>query len=425
MRRLPIIAMALVFAMGAFAIGARNVSADTAVRADNSAQSSTGTPAVQVVKISGLLDPILSDFLAKSIRDANQNGSLGVVLQINSTGSVVSDDRIRELARILRTSKVPIVAWVGPSGAVAKGGAAQLLAVVPTVGVAPGSKIGATGEPVVPTSWWTPAFASNADKLRDGTVGAEQAKSMKLAPADMLVLRQALLKVPGFSVKATVNAQGQKVPPTEIRFSQLTTGSSWMHTIASPSVAYLLFVIGLALIIFELFTAGVGIAGLTGAAFFVLGSYGLWVLPVRWWALGVLVFAMAAYVVDIQIGVPRVWTAIASVLFAIGTIGLYQGLATPWLAAVGGIVGMVVFMVYGMPAMTRTRFSTPSIPRDQLVGAHGVTVGVLDPSGVVEIDGAQWPGLVEGDDDAVSLPTATAVEVVAINGVLLRVVARA
>ena len=37
-----------------------------------------------------------------------------------------------------------------------------------------------------------------------------------------------------------------------------------MHTVSSPPVAYLLFVIGLALILFELFTAGVGVAGLVG-----------------------------------------------------------------------------------------------------------------------------------------------------------------
>ena len=54
-----------------------------------------------------------------------------------------------------------------------------------------------------------------------------------------------------------------------------------MHTVASPPVAYLLFVIGLALLLFELFTAGVGVAGVVGAGAFLLGCYGLGVLPTR------------------------------------------------------------------------------------------------------------------------------------------------
>lgn len=418
MRRLPTIVMAIVVTVCASAFvtdvaGAQPAPSSGALRHDVTSQ-----PVVQVVKISGLIDPILADFLEQSIRAAERDGSIGVVLQVNSQGSIVSDDRLAELARLLHDTTVPVVAWVGPSGAVAEGGAAQLLAVVPTVGVAPGSKIGAMGRAVVPDELWNEPFRAATRSLRHDTVGAEQAKTLGLAPTPMLVLRQALLEVPGFQVKASTGADGVKVPPTDIRFSQLTTGASWMHTVASPAVAYLLFVIGLALILFELFTAGVGVAGLTGAGFVVLGSYGLWVLPVRWWAVAVLLAAMVAYVVDIQIGVPRAWTVIASVLFTLGTLTLYQDVATPWLALIGGIVGMVIFMVYGMPAMTRTRFSTPSIPRDQLVGEVGVTRGVHDPSGVVEIDDARWPSRTVDD---VTLPEGVTVHVVEVDGVVLRV----
>ena len=86
-----------------------------------------------------------------------------------------------------------------------------------------------------------------------------------------------------------------------------------LHTVASPPVAYLLFVIGMALLLFELFTAGVGVAGVVGARSFLLALYGLAVLPTRPVAVVLLVFAMFGYAVDIQTGVPRVWTGIATV----------------------------------------------------------------------------------------------------------------
>ena len=64
------------------------------------------------------------------------------------------------------------------------------------------------------------------------------------------------------------------------------------HTVASPPVAYLLFLIGLALLVFEFYTAGVGIAGVVGAGSVILACYGLAALPARGWAVALLVLAM-------------------------------------------------------------------------------------------------------------------------------------
>ena len=85
-----------------------------------------------------------------------------------------------------------------------------------------------------------------------------------------------------------------------------------LHTVASPPVAYLLFLIGLALIVFELYTAGVGVAGLVGAGCLILGCYGLAVAAHQPLAVGLLLFAMFGFAVDVQTGVPRVWSGIAT-----------------------------------------------------------------------------------------------------------------
>ena len=53
--------------------------------------------------------------------------------------------------------------------------------------------------------------------------------------------------------------------PTPVRFSKLSLFDGWMHTFASPAMTYLLFLIGAALLVFEFYTAGVGIAGVLGA----------------------------------------------------------------------------------------------------------------------------------------------------------------
>jgi membrane-bound serine protease (ClpP class) len=379
-----------------------------------SAPSPSRRGGVQIVKISGLLDPVLADFLEATIRQAEARGSIGVVLQVNSTGAVVSDARLRELAATLHGASMPIIAWVGPSGARAEGGMAQLLGTVTKVGVAPGSVIGKTGDRIVPEALQAPAFLAQQGRLHDGLMGADAAAASKvgIASKDALILRRVLLQIPGFRVKA---AGGQSA--TALEFSQLSTTSGLMHTFASPAVAYLMFVIGLSRILFELYTAGVGIAGLVGAGALIFGCYGLGVLPIRPVAVALILVSMVAFAVDVQIGVPRAWTVIGSVVFAVGSLLLYQGLPVPWLATIGGIIAVVLFMVVGMPAMTRTRFSTPSIARGWLVGRTGLAVDALGPEGVVRIGEGLWAGRsVEG-----RIEPGAAVQVVGVDGVVLRV----
>lgn len=369
---------------------------------------------VQIVKISGLLDPVLANFLEATIDQAEARGSKGLVLQINSRGAVISDARLVELAEKLHGASMPIIAWVGPSGARAEGGMAQLLGSVTSIGVAPGSLIGRTGDLVVPDRLLSPAFLAQKDRLHGGLMGSGEAARTKvgLPLKDSLVLRRVLLQIPGFRVK---DAPGK--PATPLEFSQLSTLSGLMHTFASPAVAYLLFVIGCSLILFELYTAGVGIAGLVGAGSLIFGCYGLGVLPIRPLAVALLLVSMIAFAVDVQIGVPRAWTGIGGVLFAVGSVLLYQGLPIPWLATIGGIVAVLLFMIIGMPAMTRTRFSTPAIARGWLVGRTGLAVDALGPDGVVRIGDSLWAGhALEG-----RIEPGAAIEVVSVDGVVLQV----
>ncbi|MEL7207277.1 MAG: hypothetical protein AAGK32_03435, partial [Actinomycetota bacterium] len=106
-----------------------------------------GAGTVEVIEVSGLLDPILVDFVQRSIADAEAADAVALVLQLNSPGSVVDDDRLRELADAIEEATVPVAVWIGPSGAKAAGGAAEIALVSADVGMAPGTEIGDIGTP--------------------------------------------------------------------------------------------------------------------------------------------------------------------------------------------------------------------------------------------------------------------------------------
>src|SRR5262249_35464750 len=133
-----------------------------------------------------------------------------------------------------------------------------------------------------------------------------------------------------------------------------------------------------------------GIAGVVGAGAFALGCYGLAVLPTRPIGVFLLMFAMFGYAVDIQTGVPRGWTGIATGSFVLGSLLLYDGVSLSWITLLAGVVGMTLAMLAGMPAMVRTRFSTPTIGREWMLGEEGEARTAVDPEGTVLVRGAPW-----------------------------------
>ena len=203
------------------------------------------------------------------------------------------------------------------------------------------------------------------------------------------VLGDFIVDLPGVQTRVVDN---RREPVTQVRFGQLGLVDQLFHTVASPPVAYLLLVIGASLLVFELFTAGVGVAGMVGAGSLVLAAYGLAVLPTRTWALVVLCLAFPAFAVDVQTGVPRFWTGVGTVALVVGSLGLYLDGPPSWITLLAGILGTLLAMLGGMPAMVRTRFSTPTIGRDWMIGETGVAVADVDPDGVVTVRDAPVAG---------------------------------
>lgn len=371
-------------------------------------QTGEGTGYVSVIEVSGLLDRVLVDFVRTEIRDAEERGAIALVLQMNSSGAVVADERLEELVDAIEGSPVPVDVWVGPSGSQASADATAVLAAARTVGVAPKSRIEITRTLLGDRR--LEGDAAVGDK-----VGAEAAVELGLADNDAPTIGEFVLGLEG--VESEVDDTGRR-PVTQTRFAQLPLAGQLMHTVASPPVAYLLFAIGLGLIVFELFTAGVGIAGMVGAGSLVLGSYGLASLPTNPVAIGLLLFATFGYAIDVQTGVPRVWSVIATLSFALGSLVLYDGVSMSWIPLLAGVVGMGLAMVGGMPAMVRTRFSTPTIGREWMIGEIGTAVGAIAPDGVVMVRDAPWRART---NRATPLEAGTEVRVASIDGLLLEV----
>ena len=401
-----------------------------------------------VVEVNGLIDPVMISFINRSLDESLNAGARGVVLQMESEGAAVSDSEIADLAARIADFEIPVSVWLGPSGSgKALGGAGQLAIASSQIGMSPGTEIGDFGESLLSAevrerplaTRFAGGFSGGVfeyDELfLEGIDDAPAADTIDLG--DGVVIQNAptvllhLLELDDFEANIVEagellpngsilddSADPIRVPASSTRFITLPLIDQQFHTFASPAVAYLLFVIGMGLLVFELFTAGVGVAGVIGAGSFLAGGYGLAVLDARWWAVAMLVVAFVGFAIDVQSGIQAFWSTVGSILLVLGSLLLLSEFRVGWLPLSVGIIGVLLAMLSGMPTMVRTRFSTPTIGREWMIGEVGEVVETVDPEGVVTLRGAPWKART---NRATPIAAGELARVVEVDGLLLEV----
>lgn len=409
---------------------------------------------IAVIQVDGLVDPPNAALIRNSIRDANRNPTSLLIIKFASGGAVDVDPA--PLVRAIRTSRVPIAVWVGPSGGKAKGIAALLAAAAPIAAVSNGSSIGPADplrldEPDAtdPAALGRELATLNRSSGRSGAGGRamlhrslSSSEAVKLGATNRVcpdvpgcpTLGDFMVNLDGKTVQtprgpvelstARVIGSGEdrrRQPNQVIRFRKLDLIGQAIHTLTSPSIAYLLLVVGVALIVFEFFTISVGLAGGAGAIALIGAFVGFSHLPVTWWALLLILIAMIGYAVDVQAGRPLAWTVIGTALLILGSLFLYGGsvkLDVPWWMLVLMIVSTIAFMVGAMPVAVRSRFSTPTIGRERLIGELGEAVVDISPDGVVLMRGARWRART---NRATPIQAGDSIRVIEVDGLVLEV----
>jgi membrane-bound serine protease (ClpP class) len=371
---------------------------------------------VDVVKVGGILDPAESAYVRGSIEAAAAEGST-VILQIDSLGSFAS--QAQDLAEFIRSTSVPVVAWVGPTGARAQSGALYLVyasgftAMAPGAGLGPGtpfdlSTSASKEDPaeVAAQSAEIERLAPGAGATRSGAAAAVRsalpagpalrAHAVSLVAADIPSLLRSLdgrtVRVgTGGSVRlVTQSSPGRQVA---IRFHEIGPVRRTLHAVSTPVAVYVLLVIGLWGVLFEFTQPGIGLAGIVGVLSLALAGYGVWVVPVRWWGLALLVAGIGFQAWDVVVRRLAWFTALGTALFFAGSIGMWWQLAPAirvplWLPILFTVAGLMLFgFGFTVAIQARERIRSQQVG---LVGLTGEVRSDLDPEGGVVVKGAVW-----------------------------------
>ena len=152
-----------------------------------------------------------------------------------------------------------------------------------------------------------------------------------------------------------------------------------------------------------------------------LAGYGFATLPMNWWAVILAALGIGLYTWDFQRHELGIRSLVGTILLIWGGFAFVGGpgyLYTKWWAVLLTVGGIILFYLFAMTTIVRSRFGTPTIGREHLVGATGTAETALEPDGVVIIDGARWRARAHR---AAGVEPGSPVEVLAVEGVTLQV----
>ena len=386
----------------------------------------SAAPKAIAVDVDGMVHPVTTEIVSSALDRARQEGAVVVIVRLNTPGGLM--DAMRETIEKMVAAPVPVVTYVAPSGGRAASAGFFLLEAGDVTAMAPGTNTGAAhpvamgGEmdPVMKQKVENDAAAylrSICTKRGRNSALAETAVRESKSFTEREALDQHLVDLIASSEADLLAAldgrtitrfDGSKVivhtRGASIEVYQRTLRQRIIAAIADPNIALVLLVLGALGIYVEFSSPGLIAPGVIGAILALLGLSALSVLPINWLGAGLLILALALFVLEAKFtshGILGIGGAVAMVLGAVILVnGPIPEMRIRWSTAIGLALPFSAITLLLLSLVVSARRHKVETGVEGMIGVTGSAITELSPEGKVLVRGEYW--------DAVALRPVTA-----------------
>jgi membrane-bound serine protease (ClpP class) len=398
---------------------------------------------VAIIEIEGVISPVTLRLVSLAIDRAQAERAQALIIQLDTPGGL--ERSMRAIVQRMMNADVPIVVYVAPTGARAASAGVFITMAAHIAAMAPATNIGAASPVMVgggvadktlmkKVENDAAAFirtvaiergrnADWAEKAVRDAVAITERDALKMKVIDLIAdsVPDLLDKIDGRVIKlpkgpVTLATKGAPVRPIEIGFRD-----RFLNVITDPNVAYVLMMLGMIGLFFELSNPGVILPGVIGGISLILAFFAFQSLPINYAGLLLILFGIVLLIAEIKIVSHGILAIGGMISMALGSLMLFDapevGFRVSWWViglTVAATAGLFLFVVAaGVRALGRP----PSTGAEGLVGKTATVRERLGPEGQVMVSGELWRAVVEGEP----LEPGAQVRIVAVDGLTLKV----
>ncbi|MDE2180449.1 MAG: nodulation protein NfeD, partial [candidate division NC10 bacterium] len=277
---------------------------------------------VLAIQMEGIITPSAADYIIRAIKQADREVAQALVIELDTPGGL--DLSMRSIIKEMLAAERPIIVYVSPRGARAASAGAFITLAAHVAAMAPGTNIGAahpvnmggsmdkemskkvTNDAAAYIRTIAEQRGRNVQWAEDAvrkSVSATEKEALKLKIIDVVAdrLDDLLVTLDGREV---TTARGKVMLHTKgVEVSRLDMGlrDKILKVISDPTIAYMLLMLGLAGLYFELSTPGAILPGVLGGICLILAFYAFQTLPINYAGLLLILLAVILFIAEVKV----------------------------------------------------------------------------------------------------------------------------
>ena len=378
---------------------------------------------VHRIVINGVINPAATEYIIKSIDQAEEQKAEALLIELDTPGGLM--ESMHRIVKAIQGSDVPVIVYVYPDGARAASAGVFITYAAHIAAMAPSTNIG-SAHPVFSGGAGMPQDSSGSETMMEKVTNDAVAKIKAMAEKrsrNAQWAEQAIVKSENITASEALKMNViDYIAPTadsllamidgkeitldngkheilhtrnaEIITFEMTLRQELLDLISNPNIAYILMMIGIYGLMFELYNPGSVLPGVLGAISLILGLYAMQTLPVNYAGLLLIIFAIIMFLLEIKIPSYGLLTIGGVVSLIMGTVMLFDSpfpfLRVSWEVIAGVTIITVLFFVFAIGMALKIQRKRPATGAEGMIGEIGIVTEKINPEGRVKIHCEIW-----------------------------------